>query len=158
MTDMDPAAVHPLVGGWRLRTWVSISDDGSEVHPMGEAPDGLLAYTAGGTMVAIMGPVDRTRFSTDDVTGGTPDEQAGAFATFIAYGGSFDVDGDTVNHHVETSLFPNWIGTMQRRRWELDETGRHLTLTSPPLLLGGAKRIQRLRWERVDDEAPASGS
>jgi len=147
----DPT--HPLVGGWRLRAWVSIADDGSETWPMGDAPDGLLAYTAGGTMIGIMGPAARPRFATDDVTGGSPDEQSQAFATFIAYGGRYEVEGDTVTHHVETSLFPNWIGTAQRRRFALSDDGRVLTLTSPPLVLGGATRIQRLNWERVDESA-----
>ena len=116
---------------------------------MGDAPDGLLAYSAGGTMIGIMGPGGRPRFATDDVTGGAPGEQARAFTTFIAYGGRYVVDGDTVTHHVETSLFPNWIGTEQRRRFVLSDGGKVLTLHSPPLVLGGATRIQRLTWERV---------
>ncbi len=118
---------------------------------MGASPDGLVTYTADGTMVGMMGPGDRPRFATDDVTGGTDVERALAFATFIAYGGRYEVGGDTVTHYVETSLFPNWIGTTQRRRWELDESGRRLTLTSPPVTLGGAIRIQRLTWERARD-------
>lgn len=151
MSDADPRAAHPLVGGWRLRSWVSIADDGSEALPMGEMPHGLVVYSADGKMIGIMGPGDRPRFATDDVTGGTIEERARAFATFIAYGGSYELDGDTVTHRVETSLFPNWIGTTQRRRWQLDETGRHLTMTSPPLVLGGSTRIQRLTWERARD-------
>ena len=149
MSDPDRAAAHPLVGGWRLRSWVSIADDGSETLPMGESPHGLVVYTADGTVIGIMGTGDRPRFATDDVTGGTIEERARAFATFIAYGGSYEVDGDTVTHCVETSLFPNWIGTTQRRRWQLDVTGRGLTLTSPSLMLGGATRVQRLTWERT---------
>jgi hypothetical protein len=149
VSDADPPAAHPLVGGWRLRSWVSIADDGSETLPMGETPNGLVVYSADGTVIGIMGPGDRPRFATDDVTGGTIEERARAFATFIAYGGSYEVDGDTVTHRVETSLFPNWVGTTQRRRWQLDETGRRLTLTSPPLMLGGATRVQRLTWERT---------
>lgn len=140
---------HPLVGGWRLRSWVSIADDGSESTPLGDAPDGLLTYTEDGTMIGIMGRADRARFATDDLTGGSMGEQAAAFATFIAYGGSYDVEHDTVIHLVETSLFPNWVGTTQRRRWELDATGRELTLQSPPITIGGVTRIQRLRWERA---------
>jgi hypothetical protein len=69
-----------LIGGWRLRSWVSIADDGAEARPLGEAPDGLLAYTADSTMVGIMSPGDRPRFATDDVTGGTAEDQAAAFA------------------------------------------------------------------------------
>ena len=142
-----------LVGGWRLRSWVSIADDGAEARPMGEAPDGLLAYTAAGTIVGIMAPADRPRFATDDVTGGTAEEQAAAFATFIAYGGRYAVEGDTVIHTVETSLFPNWIGTEQRRRFDLSDDGRTLTFTSPPIVLGGTRRIQRLTWSRIDEPA-----
>lgn len=140
---------QPLLGSWRLRGWVALAEDGSESLPMGEAPEGLLVYSHDGTMVGIMGPAARPRFASDDVTGGTNDERASAFATFIAYGGRYEVEGETVRHDVETSLFPNWIGTVQRRRWELAENGRLLTLTSPPLSLGGAVRVQRLTWERV---------
>jgi hypothetical protein len=138
-----------LVGGWRLSSWVAIADDGSETFPMGEAADGLLAYAADGTMVTVIGQGDRHRFAGDDVTGGSDAERASAFASYIAYGGRYEVRGDTVIHHVEMSLFPNWIGTDQRRQWELDPSGRDLTLTSPPLLIGGTRRIQRLRWERA---------
>jgi len=102
-------------------------------------------------MLAAFGRGDRPPFDSDDVTGGTDDERARAFSTYLAYGGTYELDGDTVEHRVETSLFPNWLGTTQRRRWELDETGRQLTLTSPPISLGGATRIQRLTWERARD-------
>lgn len=118
---------------------------------MGDAPDGLLAYTAEGTMVAVMTVGERPRFATDDLSGGTPDEQAGAFATCIAYGGRFTVEGETITHCVETSLFPNWIGTEQRRGFALSDGGKTLTLMSPPIVLGGATRVQRLVWERIDD-------
>ncbi|MDQ3553390.1 MAG: lipocalin-like domain-containing protein [Chloroflexota bacterium] len=143
------AGDHPLVGSWRLVRWVALADDGAESLPMGEAPEGLLVYSGDGTMVGLMGPAGRPRFASDDVTGGTDAERARAFATFIAYGGRYEFEGDTVRHEVETSLFPNWIGTVQQRRWELGEDGRLLTLTSPPLSLGGMVRVQRLTWERV---------
>jgi hypothetical protein len=141
---------HPLVGSWRLIGWVAMLDDGSEALPMGEAPSGLLIYSGDGAMIGILGSGDRSRFASDDVTGGTDEERALAFSTFIAYGGRFKIEGDVISHHVDTSLFPNWIGTIQRRRWELDEADR-LTLTSPPVTLGGATRIQRLTWERIRD-------
>jgi hypothetical protein len=140
---------HPLVGAWRLRRWAATGDDGAETLPMGDAPDGLLIYSADGSMIAMLGPGDRPRFDTDDVTGGTEAERARAFSTFVAYGGPFEVEGDTVHHHVETSLFPNWIGTVQRRGWAVDEAGRWLTLTSPPVTLGGVTRTQQLTWERA---------
>lgn len=139
-----------LVGGWRLRSWVALGDDGSETFPMGETPTGLLAYTAGGTMVALMAPADRLPFASDDLTGGTPDEQARGFSTFVAYAGRYRIEGDAIIHTVETSLFPNWVGTVQRRRWMLSDDGGTLTLESPPIALRGVTRRQRLTWTRVD--------
>jgi hypothetical protein len=149
VTEPD-AASKALIGGWRLRRWVAIDAAGTEVLPMAGAT-GFLAYTADGTMVAMMGSGDRSPFASDDVTGGTDAERAGAFASFIAYAGRYEVTADTVIHYVEASLFPNWIGTMQRRGWQLDPSGRELTLTAPSILLGGETREHRLTWERIGD-------
>ena len=142
---------HPLIGAWRLREWVALDDDGTTTPSMGDAPNGLVVYSGDGTMLTVIGRADRPRFASDDVTGGTDEERAGAFRTLIAYGGRFTIDGDVVTHHVETSLFPNWIGTEQRRRWVLDDEAGLLTLTSPPLAVGGVTRVQRLTWVRQRD-------
>jgi hypothetical protein len=140
---------HPLIGTWHLRRWTAIGDDGSESSPMGDSPEGLLVYSGDGRMMALMARADRSRINSDDLTGGTEAERAAAFASFIGYGGRFEVDGNVVTHHVEMSQFPNWVGTVQRRRWELDASDRWLTLTSPRMTAGGATRIQRLSWERA---------
>jgi hypothetical protein len=51
-------------------------------------------------------------------------------------------------HHVELSLFPNWVGSDQERWVEL--AGDRLTLSASPLLLAGKQQVPRLVWERVD--------
>jgi hypothetical protein len=147
--DASAASGGDLVGSWRLRTWVAFSEDGSESLPMGDAPEGLLIYSPDGTMIVLMARAGRPGIASEDVTGGTEVERAEAFASFIAYGGAYAVEGDSVSHHVEMSQFPNWVGTIQRRRWALDPTNAVLTITSPPVTLGGAARVQRLTWERV---------
>ena len=96
---------------------------------MGDAPDGLLAYTAGGTMVALMAPADRPRVRVRRPDRRHARRAGAAFATFVAYGGRYRIDGDTVIHTVETSLFPNWVGTVQRRRWTLSDDDGTLTLS-----------------------------
>jgi len=100
-------------------------------------------------MVALMAPADRPPFGSDDLAGGTPDEQARAFSTFVAYAGRYRIEGDAIVHTVETSLFPNWVGTTQRRLWTLSGDGGTLTLESPPIALRGVTRRQRLTWTRV---------
>ncbi len=41
---------------------------------------------------------------------------------------------DTVTHHVEVSLFPNWLGTAQLRYHKRE--GNMLTLRTPPIPSG----------------------
>ena len=141
---------HPLVGSWQLERWVSVGDDGSEAEPLGASPEGLLTYAPDGTMITVIGrPIaERPRFASGDLTGGTTDERAGACSTFIAYGGRWSTDGEVVVHDVAMSLFPNWVGSTQRRRFELSAAETRLTLAAPPIEVGGVTRVQRLTWAR----------
>jgi hypothetical protein len=43
--------------------------------------------------------------------------------TYVSSCGQYDFLGDTVVHHVELSLFPNWIGGDQERLVDLREKG-----------------------------------
>jgi hypothetical protein len=72
---------------------------------------------------------------------------------FVAYAGRYTFHGDRVVHHVELSLFPNWVGTDQER--SVERTEDRLTLSASPLLLAGTKQVPRLVWERV---APFPGA
>src|SRR5215207_6444956 len=58
--------------------------------------------------VAIMAP-NRLRFAADDLLSATKEEEAQAEETYVSYCGRYEFLGDTVVHHVELSLFPNWI-------------------------------------------------
>jgi hypothetical protein len=138
-----------LVGSWRLVSWQAIADDGSVEWPMGENAEGLLCYAANGTMMTLLGRAGRARHGGSDLTGSSTDEQAEAMRTFVAYGGRYELSGRQVSHFVEMSLFPNWVGTHQRRQVELDASGLRITLTSPPLTIGGHTRRQRLTFERI---------
>jgi hypothetical protein len=79
------------------------------------------------------------------------DQRLEAMSTFIAYSGTFRIEGGDVVHSVTMSLFPNWIGTAQRRHVALANGGRLLTLSADPFLLRGRLSSQALVWERVGD-------
>jgi hypothetical protein len=139
-----------LVGTWRLRGWVSEGNDGAR-HPMGQAPEGVLVYTPDGTMITTIGRAGRTPIDGDDMLAGPDDQRLAAMASFVAYSGSFRVDDGDVVHEVTLSLFPNWVGSTQRRHVTLTADGRDLTLSSEALVVRGRVAIQRLAWERVGD-------
>ena len=151
-TETPRAAASDLVGTWRLRRWEAVGEDGSRTHPLGERVEGILVYTAAGTMITVIGPADRPRLSSPDpLRGGPVEERLGAAETFIAYAGSYRVEGEDVVHTVVMSLYPNWVGTRQVRHLALPDQ-RTLVLMTDPFLVDGRRAVQRLTWTR--DEPP----
>jgi hypothetical protein len=146
---------NPLVGTWRLLLWENRAGDGTISYPLGRDAVGLIIYTDDGYMsVAIMGAA-RPSFAAGDLLGGTSEEKARAAASYVSYCGQYEVCGDSVIHHVELSLFPNWIGVDQERHVEV--SGSRLTLQAPPLVIKGVEQTARLVWERVTQGLPDNG-
>ena len=118
------------------------------MYPLGTDARGSLVYTAGGWMTAHVCAADRTALPTQELRGGSDAARAAAFASYVAYCGPYEVVGDVVVHHVTMSLFPNWVGGVQRREFEL--TGDELVLRTPPLEVGGSLLVNELRWQREE--------
>jgi hypothetical protein len=137
-----------LVGGWRLVSWENRAADGQVTHPMGADALGYVLYTDDGRFSVTISRAGRAEFAVGDLLGGATEEKAQAMESFVAYAGRYSFVGDRVIHHVELSLFPNWVGSDQERWVEL--AGDRLTLSASPLLLGGKRQVPRLVWERVD--------
>ena len=66
----------------------------------------------------------------------------------MSYCGRYEFRGETVVHHVELSLFPNWVGGDQERLVEL-EGDRSALSSTRPILQGGTPRTAHLIWERA---------
>jgi len=150
MTPQESANRAALLGAWRLVSWESVADDGSVTHPMGSDPEGVVVYTPDGTMMTTLGRAARTPITGGDMMGGPEAERVAAFSSFVAYQARFHMEGGDIIHTVEMSLFPNWVGTAQRRHVELAADGRSLVLSSDPFLLRGAMSRQVLAWRRIE--------
>lgn len=141
-------ASNPLVGTWRLVSWENRSDDDQVSYPLGEDAVGYIMYNEDGHVFVAISRPDRAQFVAGDLFGGSTEEKARAADTYVSYCGRYEFRGDTVVHHVELSLFPNWVGGDQERSVEL--AGDRLALSSTrPFLQGGIKRTAHLIWERV---------
>jgi hypothetical protein len=141
-------AHNALVGAWRLLSWENRAADGQVTYPMGTDVLGSLIYTADGRFSVMISRSGRTPFVADDLLSGTTEEKAQAVEGFVAYAGRYSFHGDWVIHHVELSLFPNWVGSDQQR--SVERTADRLILSASPLLLAGKQQVPRLVWERVD--------
>ena len=139
--------IHPLVGAWRLVSWENRCADGQVTYPLGPDAVGYIIYTSDGHVSVAIMRTKRSRFAVDDLLGGTIEERAMAEASYVSYAGTYEVQKGMVVHHVEVSLFPNWVGAVQERFYEC--TGDRLSLHTTPMLLGGLEQRGYLIWERT---------
>ncbi len=141
------AIEEQLVGTYRVLMVEHYTDDGEVGRPFGDDPQGVIVYTPERYMTAVLMQSGRPHFAAGDVLGGTDAEKAAAFESANAFAGRWEVVGDEIVHHLEVTTFPNWVGTQQRRRFEVTDT--HLTLYPPSMLMAGAWRHARVHCERV---------
>ena len=152
-----------FVGTWKLVSWETQSTDAQTIHPFGKNPIGYITYTENGYMSATIMKPHRLNIevSLADlmnarkiflkpwllVTAGKYVKAImrylQASANYVSYSGKYEIQAETVIHHVEVSLIPDWIGTKQERQFKF--IGDRLVLVTPPI--GG--NPQSLTWERV---------
>lgn len=134
-----------FVGTWRLISWESQSADGTVTYPYGEDARGFIVYSPDGYVSVVIFKAVREDFGTSDPLVGTEEQLAAAARSYISYVGRYEVHGDQVHHVVAASLFPDWVGTTQKRFYEFE--GDRLTLSTGPISLGGEEARAVLTWE-----------
>jgi hypothetical protein len=144
--------VIPLVGTWSLVSMTYVDRDGHEIAPWGLQPLGRITYTDDGRFSAVLAsperPMPRPSLTAPIAA------QAAAFRNGSAYCGTYELDGDTMYHHVEVAIDPTWQDTVQERAVAFD--GRLLTLSTQPVVTrrDPSGHVLKLAWEKL---APASG-
>jgi Lipocalin-like domain len=115
---------NPLLGTWKLRSYVVTTAAGEQSTPYGEHPAGYLSYAADGRMQVIGVASGRAA-----PAGAIPsdDERLALHDTMFAYAGSYSLEAGRVIHHIEVSWNEVWTGTDQMRLFE--RNGNTLTLT-----------------------------
>ena len=141
---------NPFIGAWRLLSFESRTPDGRVRYPLGKDAVGSIIYTADGRMSVAIMAAERPNFAANDVLGGTTQERAEATRRYLSYAGTYEIGDGEIIHHVEISLFPNWVGDAQRRAFALE--GDRLTLCAVQMTLAGVESRNYLVWERM---APA---
>ena len=147
MREGSPEMANRLVGTWRLVAWENRVGEADVTYPFGEDPVGYIMYGSDGYMSVSIMRRNRAPFAAGDLLSAEADELQAAARTYVSYCGHYEVGPDRVIHHVEVSLFPNWVGMQQERLVEF--RGDRLTLSTHPLLLEGRERTAHLVWERM---------
>lgn len=136
-----------LVGTWKLERMRTTYDSGREIYPMGEDAQGWLLYTSDGYMAAFLSRANRPAFETGEMLSADDAEKVRAWDSFFSYCGRYEVRGDEVVHHVEASIYPNWIGDAQARTMRLE--GDRLILTTPPQKTRRGVQTSEVVWRRA---------
>ena len=145
-----------LSGTWSLAAWRRIAEDGSVSYPLGADASGVLIYTENGRMAVQIAGANRPKLAVDDPLGGDAQARASAYSTYLAYFGSYEVQGDTVVHHIHESLYPNWSGATQVRPYT-DESDELVLRTPPMRLADGTTVVNELAWTRETGNGQMSG-
>lgn len=145
--------MQSLVGTWRLVEWNAAIGGLPSARPFGGDPVGLLTYTADGRMSATLMRRHRSPLESATLAAATAEQRAAAASGYVAYAGSYEQSGDVVDHHVEVSLFPDWVGGVQRRTisWQDGDLILEATGTTAD---DGAAVVNRLRWRRITGGTP----
>lgn len=133
-------------GCWRIVSWEQVYDDGRVAYPMGEALSGFIQYD-GRRVYILLTAANRPDFSTGGQWTASEAEKAAAYNTCLCYSGTYEVRDNEITHHVEVSLFPNWVGGIQKRKASFRD-GR--LILSGRLEAGTPEaRTANLVWERA---------
>ncbi|WP_448208288.1 lipocalin-like domain-containing protein [Azospirillum sp. sgz302134] len=147
MTTMPERNPMALVGTWTLREAYAWDDKGGHLENVyGRSPTGFISYGADGRMMALITHGERARLDGDRQS--APAEQrAAAYASSVAYAGTYEFDGERVVHHVKASTYPNWVGTDLVRFVRFGED--HISLRTAPQMQNGVRSVLELIWQPV---------
>jgi hypothetical protein len=133
-------------GRWSVVSWEQLYDDGRVVLPMGDEVQGFMEYSDYG-MFCVVSKKGREEFKTGGQWSADESEKAQAYSTYLTYAGDYEIEGSTITHKIDYSIFPNWEGENQYRHAEL--VGNVLSLTTGRLEEGTTEaRVSKLTFKR----------
>ncbi len=130
-----------LVGTWTYVAVDVVQPDGTRVPLYGANPKGAATFDSNGRYLLLTARSGLPRFGANDRTKGTPEENKAIVQGSIAHFGSYTVNeaDKTITFNIETSTFPNWNGTQQKRPFTI--TGDELRWRTPASSGGGIAEV-----------------
>ena len=106
-----------VVGTWTYVAVDIVGADGSRQPLYGPNPEGLASFDSNGHYILMTARRGEAKFASNNRNEGTPEENKAVVQGSIAHFGTYTVnDADkTIIFHIESSTFPNWNGTEQKR-------------------------------------------
>ena len=137
--------VKDLAGTWTLVSSVT-EQGGNKTDTYGPNPKGILTVDANGRYVLAFVRADLPKVASNNRTTATPEENKAIVQGSNTHFGTLSVNAadKTITFKIETSTFPNWDGTEQKRPFTV--TGDELQYTVPAASGGGTATVV---WKRA---------
>jgi hypothetical protein len=133
-----------LVGTWTLVSSDQVRPDGSKLKQFGDNPKGINVFDANGRFFVMVASADNLQIASNGRSQ-TKSEADGLIVESIAYYGTYTVNEEVINLHLDASTFPNQVGTDQKRTIT-SLTADELKYSSPAAISG--VQIQQ-GWKRA---------
>src|SRR5258705_3223092 len=136
-----------IVGTWNFVVAEVTAPDGKKSCRFGEAPNGILIFTAEGRCAQIHVAGDVPRIASNNRLTGTPEEYAEIMRRSLSVFGTYAVDEakKTVTYNIVSSSFPNWQGETQTRVIDKLTTDEFVNTTNVAGGRGSASNFYRRR-------------
>lgn len=130
-----------IVGTWTYVSVDLVRPDGAHVPLFGPNPQGQASFDGNGHYILMTARAGQAKFTSTNRMEGTPEENKAVVQGTIAHFGTYTVDetNKTITFHIETSTFPNWNGTEQKRPFIV--TGDELTWRTAASTGGGTAEV-----------------
>lgn len=137
----------PLMGSWSLVAADKILPGGERARDYGDAPRGRLIVDAQGRYSLQIFKSERLRFAAGSKADGSIDEFKSAVMGSSTHYGTVRIDDEegVLVFSIESSSFPNWEGSVQKRAYTLDHD--RLSYRVPPRADGS---VPVSVWRRLD--------
>lgn len=142
---MDLSLIDKIAGAWSLVSFEQQAPNGTVTYPLGKDALGSIYYLPEGFVSVHIMQVNRSEYVNPALyaNGKLKYTDLG----YLAYSGRFSLNQSEtiITHHIDISMFPEWVGGQQIRVIKLD--GDHLSLSSDGPV--GPDKIKfRLLWKR----------
>ena len=112
-----------LVGIWKLFSYeVEIKETGELFYPLGEKPTGFICIAENNhVMVTLTGEGRKPASSSED--------SAELLNSLVSYAGTYRIEGNEWITSVQVAWKPDWVGTEQRRQFEIKDNSLRVLTT-----------------------------
>ncbi len=130
-----------VVGSWTYVSVDIVRPDGSRVPLYGPNPQGLATFDSNGHYMLLTARAGLPKFASNDRMKGTAEDNKAIVQGSIAHFGTYTVNeaDKTITFHIQTSTFPNWNGTEQKRPFTIN--AEELTWRTPASSGGGTAEV-----------------